>query len=166
VIDGPYISPKVMGRQIQVEALPGPYGVDIARPLRPIELRTLSDHFEGVEFGMFFQYKPGRGQSPGGQWTLVSGRPGEFGYIEGVGYATGPNMYMGPHTHPSGLFSNFASKSDRNMLELAIGNQLGSGIPLQQSAIVVSPDSTFRFNIESPNLSYPGTTYQLGPGEF
>lgn len=71
-----------------------------------IYLHEISRHFDSVEFGIV--RLPGRNGAT--RYLLVSGRPGDQGFIPDYHY---PKDATYVHTHPPGPSSNVASTTDR-----------------------------------------------------
>src|SRR5207247_473904 len=113
-----------------IEALPGSMGQYIARPLTPSELTSLSQHFEGVEFGLASHLNVQNERI----YMVFSGEAGQLGQarvpIVRANPLTGElePAYRGAtlhyHTHPAPLdaAAHLASNQDQMILR-ALGQE-------------------------------------------
>jgi hypothetical protein len=133
--------------KVVVDELPGTPGIRLERELTSQELASLSKRFDEVEFGLVRKRIGDKDI-----WFLESGGPGQMGQIDTTWHIRG-DAIMGTHTHPSGPYATEASRADLAVLEQLQESQRKAGMPIQQSAKIVTTDGhEFTFNSDFKNV--------------
>ena len=124
---------------VVIETLPGRSGEYLGRALTPGELASLSQHFEGVEFGLVSHLNRNGERF----YQVFSGEAGVMGKAS-LPFSDLSGFRLEYHTHPGG--TPYASLEDMKTL---------AGLGQESSQVVLPNGSVFRFTQSNPNTLLP-----------